>query len=74
MSESNGREIAVITFANSPPHIDPSVVSTPDKLLRWHEDYHGDHDVAWVVQIEDGVEIARFNPRYIESIVWATEG
>jgi len=26
---------------------------------------------AWVVQIRNGLEIARFNPRHIEAIVWS---
>lgn len=37
--------------------------------------YHGDHDEFWIVEYkaENGElrEVARHNPRYIESIVWA---
>lgn len=72
MSENNGRKIRRVIFANSPPNVDPALSSTPEEWLQWHEDYHGNHDVAWVVQISDGKEIARFNPRYIESIFWST--
>ena len=32
--------------------------------------YHGDHDEFWVVQTKDDKEIARYNPRYIETLVW----
>lgn len=31
----------------------------------------GDHGAAWVSVIKGGIEIARHNARYIESIVWA---
>lgn len=71
MSDSNGRKIAAIRRAIAPQHIDPCIRSTPEAWLQWHEDYHGDRDVAWVVWIKNGVEIARFNPNYIESIEWS---
>lgn len=29
------------------------------------------NEESWVVQINDGVEIARHNARYIETIIWA---
>lgn len=32
--------------------------------------FHGDHDEIWIVRVEDGVETARHNPRYAESIEW----
>lgn len=41
--------------------------------LMMINEYHGDHDEDWIVQIKDGVEIARYNPRFVESITWAEE-
>jgi hypothetical protein len=71
MSNNAGREISSIKFPDS-PMCDPHVRSTPEARLMWNEEYHGDHDMAWVVQLKGTVELARFNPRYIETIVWAT--
>lgn len=33
--------------------------------------YHGDRDEFWIVQTKDGAEVARHNPRYVETIEWA---
>ncbi len=33
--------------------------------------YHGDHDENWIIQTLNGVEVARHNPRYVETIQWA---
>lgn len=32
--------------------------------------HHGDHDEIWVIQSINGKEVARHNPRYLETIVW----
>ena len=45
--------------------------SGPDGQLSFHEQNLGDHGELWVLKIKDGVEISRFNARYIETIVWA---
>jgi len=31
----------------------------------------GDRDEFWIVQTKDGAEVARHNPRYVETIEWA---
>lgn len=42
-----------------------------DKMtLRFLDEYLGDRNERWVLQIENGVEIARHNARFLESIVW----
>ena len=35
--------------------------------------YHGDHDEVWIVEMVGVVEVARHNPRYVETIVWEDE-
>ena len=35
--------------------------------------FHGDHDEFWIVEMRDGVEIARHNPRYVDQIIWMEE-
>ena len=34
-------------------------------------EFHGDHDEDWIIETRDGVEIARHNVRYVETIQWA---
>lgn len=33
--------------------------------------YHGDRDEFWIVQEKHGTEVARHNPRFVETIKWA---
>lgn len=33
--------------------------------------YHGDRDEFWIVQEKNGVEVARHNPAFVETIQWA---
>jgi hypothetical protein len=47
-----------------------------DKIhLEMSATHHGDHDEFWIVEYakeNDGLrEVARHNPRYVETIVWA---
>lgn len=35
--------------------------------------HHGDRDEFWIIQTKDGKEIARYNTKYVESIVWEEE-
>jgi hypothetical protein len=41
--------------------------------LRFSATHHGDHDEFWILAMKDGKEIARYNPRFLESIIWAKE-
>lgn len=70
MSDSNGRKIEAVFFEED-GKTDPVMRSTPAAWFQWHEDYHGTYDVAWIVRIENGVETARFNPKFVASIEWA---
>ena len=37
-------------------------------------EYHGEYDVDWVLLVDgNGHEMARYNTRYLASIVWATK-
>jgi len=51
-------------------------ISSGDEIhLEMSATYHGDHDEFWIVEykVENGElkEIARHNPRYVETILWA---
>ena len=30
----------------------------------------GDRDEFWIIEMKDGAEVARHNPRYVETIQW----
>lgn len=65
-----GDRIERIYWTAKPSGQQESLCDTPVQTLHYQEDYHGDHSECWVVLTRDGVEVARHNTRYIESIVW----
>lgn len=46
-----------------------------DLLIELSATYHGDHNEFWIVVLEkiggEFREVARHNPKFIESLVWA---
>lgn len=65
--------IRSIRFGNQNPMEDPVIQSNLGLRgqMRYHEQNHGDHESAWVIEPDNsGVEVARHNVRYLESIVW----
>ena len=41
--------------------------------LELRQEFHGDHDEDWIVEMVDGKEISRHNPRFMETIQWADD-
>ncbi len=66
-NENNGRKIKGIIWADR-----PAFWAQKHDIgnLVFCSTYHGDRDEHWVVELKDGKEVARHNPRYIESIIW----
>ena len=50
------------------------IISNDERYIELHATYHGDHDEFWIVEYKttngELHEVARHNPRYVESIVW----
>lgn len=70
-SENQHRDIKLITWPDFGRGQDPTLRSGDAGQLLWVTEYHGDHEMAWVILIKDGIEVTRHNPRFLESIVWA---
>jgi len=47
-----------------------AIKATPDSELIYHEEYLGDHSEQHILQMENGVEVARQNMRHISTIKW----
>lgn len=69
----HGKKIQQIIFPGGPGLGDPVVRSGPLGQLELSATYHGDREEFWILQIKDGIEIARHNTRLVESIVWAED-
>jgi len=41
------------------------------KKLYYLTEYHGDHSENWVIEEENGREVARHNTKFITSIEWS---
>jgi hypothetical protein len=47
------------------------IISAHDQTTLLHLSFFcGDHQENWVIQYENGTEIARFNTRYLSMIEW----
>jgi hypothetical protein len=66
----NGKEIQAITWADTETEKGQKVACTPMQKLVLCAEYLGDRTETWVALIRDGNEIARYNARMIESILW----
>lgn len=40
------------------------------RTLHYQEENFGDHGIGWVIETMNGVERARHNVRFLETIVW----
>jgi hypothetical protein len=74
-TKMHGKRIQTVQFPahNCQEGQDPYLHSNADSRLELSATYHGDHDEFWIVEIRDGKEVARFNPRFVEMIVWLPE-
>lgn len=73
--EMNGKKIDVVYLPDQNDECGRQLVtgSTGCASLHLSATYHGDHEEFWIVQMNNGQEVARHNPRYVETIAWARE-
>lgn len=73
-SNNPDREILKITWPSEDGNPFVMAVGTEecDRLVL-RKEFHGDRDDDWILQLKNGVELARYNPRYIEAIMWKLE-
>lgn len=69
--EMNGNKIEAVYWPDTETEKGRCLVCGPVcGDLTFSATYHGDRDEFWIIQSKDGIEIARHNPRYVESITW----
>ena len=66
----HGKKIASVYWTDTETEQGRYLASDGEITLELSITYHGDHDEIWVVQLKNGKEVARHNPRYIETIAW----
>ncbi|MTJ81766.1 MAG: hypothetical protein F8N37_12210 [Telmatospirillum sp.] len=68
----NGKEIEAVYFPDSGNETGRMIkcdIDSNETIVLHFEDL-GDHGAAWAVCLRNGVEWARHNLKYAESIVW----
>jgi len=69
------KEIKQVWWPDTDSEKGRHIASDGETHIEMSATYHGDHDEFWIVEYkaENGSlhEVARHNPRYVESIVWA---
>jgi len=69
--EMHGKEIAAVFWPDTETEKGRTLKAGDGcDNLYLNATYHGDRDEFWIVQMKDGEEVARHNPRFVESIVW----
>lgn len=66
----NGRKVSHICWILGADSIEEIARSDERGQLELVASYHGDHDEFWITKIKDGVEIRRFNCKYLSYIEW----
>lgn len=75
----NDKKIKVAYWPDRDNEKDVQVKSEEEKiLLKMSATHHGDHDEFWIVELQknkkgDWYEYARYNPRYVDVILWEKE-
>lgn len=71
-TKMHGKKIERIIFSPESSYQIMTLESGSGHQLSLSATYHGDHDQFWVVETlePEGKEIARYNPRLIETIIW----
>lgn len=71
----NGKKIDVVYLPDTNDECGRQLVAGHPgcESLHLSATYHGDHEEFWIVQMYKGEEVARHNPRYVETIAWAKE-
>lgn len=68
----NGWAIDFITWPDTETDKGQKLKTDKDRKLFLSATYHGDRDEFWVVEEFKGVEVARYNTRFIDMISWIT--
>lgn len=68
--EMHGKKIAAVYWPESGTETGRCLKACNRLDLYLSATFHGDHDEIWIVQVDDGIETARHNPRYVESVTW----
>lgn len=63
----NGKAVAYIGSADDEWGI---FAKATGSTMTAEVSYHGDHDEWWIVRRINGVEVARYNCRHIQTIDW----
>lgn len=70
----NGKAIEAIYWTTSTWSGNPERVTAKDgKTLHLSATYHGDHEQFWVIECDNGQEVARHNAKTVDTIRWAKE-
>ena len=76
--EMNGKKIEIVYWPDSESEKGRSINQNDEMLLEMSATHHGDHDEFWIVQYKkingEFTEIARHNPKYVESFYWKENG
>lgn len=72
-TDMHGKRIFAVYWPVNPLEHRCLVSGTECGNLYLSATYHGDHDEFWIIQEKGGKEVARHNPRFIESIQWVSE-
>lgn len=71
-TEMNGKKIRLVTWPDSGNEQGRCLEANENKQLHLDASFHGDRDEFWVIESNsDGKEIARHNPKFIETLIWA---
>jgi len=71
----HGRKIAAVYWPDTDSERGRSIEAERDGVsIALSATHHGDHDEFWIVVSRDGAEVARHNPRYVESFLWLNGG
>ncbi len=71
----DGKRIEGVYWPDTESEQGRSVQARHGVKLHLSATHHGDHDEFWIVEsrVITGEEIARHNPRYIETFIWETK-
>lgn len=68
---NEGRAIKTLCWPDGGGETGRVMFADAEITMAYHSKCHGDHDENWVLVMKGGVETARHNTRFIESIIWA---
>ena len=67
----SGKEISQVWWPDTDTEKDRNIKTGKNRILEFSATHHGDHDEFWIVEMNsDRKELARHNPRYIETFYW----